>query len=95
MQKSKKDAATSSKSLIDKETQEQMPLLANNFLLMAISLIMIILGFALMGGSSSGLDSFNWDIFSFRRIVAGPTISFLGFVLMAIAIIVKPKDAKK
>lgn len=92
MQRSTKDASASKKSPIQRETREQMPLLANNFLLMAISGVMIILGFALMAGSASGLDSFNPDIFSARRIVVGPTISFLGFVLMAIAIIVKPKD---
>lgn len=77
---------------IDREPESQKPLLANNFLLMGISAIMIILGFALMAGSPSGLDAFNEDIFSTRRIVVGPLISFLGFVLMAVAIIVKPKQ---
>ena len=73
------------------EPVSERPLLKNNFILMGISLLLIILGFCLMAGSSSDVDAFNPDIFSTRRIVVGPTISFLGFVCMGIAIIIKPK----
>lgn len=53
---------------------------------------MIILGFALMCGGSSSVESgFNPDIFSTRRIVVGPAIAFLGFLAMAFAIIYTPK----
>lgn len=86
---------TTKETSVIRETEAQKPLLANNFLLMAISMIMIVLGFALMTGSSSGIDEYNPDIFSTRRIVVGPMISFLGFVLMAVAIIVKPKNRHK
>lgn len=87
MKKAKKDAQQ-----VIEETTDQKPLMRNNYTLMIIAGVMIVLGFALMAGSSSGIDEFNPDIFSTRRIVVGPTISFLGFVLMAIAIIVKPKN---
>lgn len=64
-----------------------------NYLCMAICLAMIIIGFALMGGSGSSIEGgFNPDIFSTRRIVVGPTIAFLGFLCMAFAIIIKPRD---
>lgn len=85
-----KKAKNNAQQIIE-ETQDQKPLMRNNYLLMAIAGVMIVLGFALMAGSSSGIEEFNPDIFSTRRIVVGPAISFLGFVLMAIAIIVKPK----
>lgn len=63
-----------------------------NLWMMAGCVILIILGFILMsGGSSSVENGFNPDIFSTRRIVVGPTISFLGFLLMAFAIIWTPK----
>ncbi|MGM9871678.1 MAG: DUF3098 domain-containing protein [Muribaculaceae bacterium] len=68
------------------------PLLKNNFIAMAISVALIIIGFLLMLGGSSTADSFNPDIFSTRRIVAGPLIAFAGFVAMAVAIIIKPKS---
>lgn len=77
------------------EQSQEFPLGKNNFILMGISLLLIVVGFILTSGSPSGIDQYNPDIFSARRIVVGPTMCFVGFVLMAIAIIVKPKDKKK
>ncbi|MBD5369704.1 MAG: DUF3098 domain-containing protein [Bacteroides sp.] len=66
-----------------------------NLLMMAGCLCLIILGFILMGGSSSSIETgFNPDIFSTRRIVVGPAIAFLGFLLMAFAIIYTPRHKK-
>ena len=45
----------------------------------------------MLGGSSTVEGGFNPDIFSTRRIVVGPLLSFLGFLLMAFAILVDPK----
>ncbi len=59
---------------------------------------LIIIGFLLMSGGSSSIEGgFNPDIFSTRRIVVGPTVAFLGFLLMAFAIIYTPghKNKKK
>lgn len=67
------------------------PLLKNNFIAMGISAALIVLGFLLMLGDSSTAENFNEDIFSARRIVVGPLIAFVGFVAMAVAIIIKPK----
>lgn len=88
-----KGAAASKADLYEKE--QDKPLLRNNYLLVIIAGVMIILGFILIGGSPTGLDEYNPDIYSARRIVVGPTICFLGFILMAIAIIIKPKQRKK
>jgi hypothetical protein len=57
---------------------------------MGVAAAMIVLGFVLMLGSGS-TEEFNPDIFSARRVVVGPTIAFLGFVAMAIAIIIRKK----
>ncbi len=76
---------------IRKETEEQMPFNKKNYLMMGGCLVLIILGFCLMAGGSSTPEAFNPDIFSTRRIVVGPTIAFLGFLLMAFAIIWRPK----
>lgn len=69
--------------------QKMLPLEKKNFIAMAIAGAMIVIGFLLMLGGSSTADEFNPDIFSTRRIVVGPCIAFLGYVAMAIAIIVK------
>ncbi|PIE99885.1 MAG: hypothetical protein CR965_01855 [Paludibacter sp.] len=50
----------------------------------------IVLGFLLMGGKPSG-EEFNPDIFSTRRIVVAPMVSFFGFVFMIFAIMYKSK----
>lgn len=68
-----------------------------NLMMMGGCLALIIIGFILMcGGSSSVEGGFNPDIFSTRRIVVGPALAFLGFLLMAFAIILPSrKNAKK
>lgn len=57
-----------------------------NLILIAVSFIIIVIGFALMVGEPSG-ELYNPDIFSFRRITVGPMIALFGFVLMLFAIL--------
>ncbi len=61
-----------------------------NLILIAISFVIIIVGFALMVGAPSGAE-YNPDIYSPRRITVGPMISLLGFVLLIVAILFKGK----
>lgn len=58
-------------------------------------MILILLGYLFMsGGGSTDAEGFNPDIFSTRRIIVGPLLSFLGFLLMAFAIICPPHKWK-
>ena len=66
-----------------------------NYILLAVGVAAIILGFALMIGPGSTETHFEPDIFSFRRIKLAPAISFLGFVSMIVSIMIKPKDKKE
>lgn len=78
---------------LDRMTAKQRPFSKVNYYMMGGCLALIVLGFILMsGGGSSVENGFNPEIFSSRRIVVGPTLSFLGFLLMAFAIIYKPKS---
>ncbi|MGN1240118.1 MAG: DUF3098 domain-containing protein [Paludibacteraceae bacterium] len=61
-----------------------------NIILIAVSFLIIILGFALMAGAPSG-EVYNPDIFSFRRITVGPMIALFGFVSMVVSILWKGK----
>ncbi len=63
-----------------------------NFILLAVGMAVVILGFILMSGGSTTADSFNPDIFSPMRIKVAPVVTFLGFVSIVYAIIHKPKD---
>ena len=77
-------------------SQPQTPFSKLNFILMGGCLALIIIGFILMsGGGSTTAGEFNPEIFSTRRIVVGPTLSFLGFLLMAFAIIYKPRKKEE
>ena len=62
-----------------------------NAIAIAISVLVIVVGFALMVGDPSGMTKYNPDIFSFRRITVGPMISFFGFIVMIVAILYKPR----
>ena len=75
---------------ISHEAFDTLPLARNNFILMAVAGVMIVGGFLLMLGGSSTTEAFNPDIFSTRRIVVGPSICFLGFLAIAIAVCLKP-----
>ncbi|MBD5233694.1 MAG: DUF3098 domain-containing protein [Bacteroidales bacterium] len=72
-----------------------MPLQRANFIAMAVAGVLIVVGFLLMLGGSSTAEEFNPDIFSARRIVVGPIIAFIGFVVMAAAIIIDPQRLNK
>ncbi len=76
---------------IKKVGETQRPFGRRNYIAMAGCLVLIIVGFILMAGSGSSVEGgFNPDIFSVRRIVIGPAVTFIGFLLMAFAILLKP-----
>lgn len=62
-----------------------------NSILIAVSFVIIIVGFILMVGEPSGATEYNPDIFSIRRITVGPMVALAGFVLMIVAILWKKK----
>lgn len=61
-----------------------------NYILLAIGVAAIILGFILMAGPGSTETHFEPDIFSFRRIKLAPAICFIGFISVIFAIMYKP-----
>lgn len=63
-----------------------------NFILLAVGMIVVVIGFLLMAGSASSDTMYNPDIFSARRIKVAPVVCLLGFVSMIYAVIRKPKD---
>ncbi|MGL5937782.1 MAG: DUF3098 domain-containing protein [Phocaeicola sp.] len=66
-----------------------------NFILLAIGMAIVIIGFLLMYGPSSSELAFEPDIFSVRRVRLAPTVCLGGFIFMLCAIIRKPKTNKK
>ena len=61
-----------------------------NLILIAVSFLIIVIGFALMVGEPSGA-TYNPEIFSVRRVHVGPMMALFGFVMMIGAILFKKK----
>lgn len=81
---------------LDKMKAGQRPFSRINYYLMAGCLALIVVGYILMsGGGSTEENGFNPEIFSTRRIVVGPTMAFIGFLLMAFAIVWSPARKKE
>lgn len=62
-----------------------------NFILLAVGMAVVILGFILMSGGGSDEHTFDPAIFSTMRIKVAPVVCFVGFVSMIYAVIRKPK----
>ena len=63
-----------------------------NYILLAIGMAIVVVGFILMSGSGSTDANYDPDIFSARRIKLAPAVCLLGFVSMIYGGIRKPKD---
>jgi len=87
-------ATQEKKTQVENKSKDKVtyPLTKMNFILMGICLLLIVIGFWMMTGSANVGETFNKDIFESSRISTGPVIAFLGFVLMAFAIIYRKKD---
>lgn len=62
-----------------------------NYVLLAVGMAIVIVGFFLMSGSGSGEETFDPEIFSFRRIRLAPLVSLAGFVFIMFAIMYRPR----
>lgn len=63
-----------------------------NITLILIGLAILILGYVLLsGGGSDDPNVFNYDMFSFRRLVIAPIVILAGFGFEIYAIMKKPK----
>ena len=65
-----------------------------NFILLAVGMVIVIVGFLLMSGPASTDAAYEPDIFSARRIKVAPLICLFGFVSMIYAVVRKPKDGQ-
>ena len=66
-----------------------------NYILLAIGMAVVIVGFILMSGSGSSEEAFNPDIFRVRRIKVAPVVCFLGFAFVVYGIMHKPKNEEE
>ena len=65
-----------------------------NFILLAVGMAIVIIGFILMSGSGTTDEQFNPAIFEARRIKVAPIVCLFGYLFMVYAILRKPRDKK-
>ena len=63
-----------------------------NFILLAVGMAIVVIGFLLMTGAGSSDSVYEPDIFSVRRIKVAPIVCLFGFVSMIYAVVRKPKE---
>lgn len=74
-------------------SKKNFALSKTNWMICAVAVVLIIVGFLLMTGSATTTESgFNPDIFSARRIKLAPIVCVAGFVLMIVGILYPTKS---
>ena len=63
-----------------------------NYILLAVSMVIVIIGFVLMSGDGSTEQAYNPDIFSIRRVKVAPVLCLVGFLTMIYGVVHKSKD---
>lgn len=66
-----------------------------NFILLAIGMAVVVIGFIMMSGSGSTEEAFNPEIFSAMRIKVAPIVCFAGFCFVVYGIMHKPKTVEE
>ena len=62
-----------------------------NYILLAVGMAVVVIGFLLMSGAGSTETTYDPDIFSARRIKVAPLVCLAGFVSMIYAVVRRPK----
>ena len=62
-----------------------------NYILLAVGMLIVVIGFLLMTGPASTDTTFEPDIFSARCTKLAPVVCLFGFVSIIYAIVRKPK----
>lgn len=63
-----------------------------NFVLLAIGMAAVVIGYCLMSGPGSTETQFQPDIFSALRVKVAPACCFLGYVFMIFAVLYKGRE---
>lgn len=74
--------------------RSKMPLGKVNYIMIAVGIGIMILGFVLLsGGGSDDPNVFNYEMFNFRRLYIAPILLLAGLTLEAVAIMYRPRTS--
>ena len=72
--------------------KKQLAFGKTNFILLAVGMLIVVIGFIMMSGGGSDENVFDPSIFDAMHIKVAPVVTFLGFVSIIGAILYKPKE---
>ncbi|MBR1774398.1 MAG: DUF3098 domain-containing protein [Bacteroidales bacterium] len=77
----------------DRKPQFQFAFTKENYIWMAIGVVLLLLGYILLiGGGSKDPDTFNYSLFNARRLIISPILIIGGLVVEVYAIMKKGKQ---
>lgn len=65
-----------------------------NYILLAVGMAIVIIGFILMSGSGSNENTFDPEIFSALRVKVAPAVTFFGFAFIIYGIMHRTKKVE-
>lgn len=83
------------KDSVKKSANEKVEFLfkKENYLIILSGVAVLMIGYLLMSGGAQKPTEFKYEeIYSFRRITLAPIVVILGYVIVMIGILKKPKD---
>jgi len=64
-----------------------------NYMLLIVGIVLLIIGFyTLAGGGSKDPNVFSEELFSTSRMVTAPILLLLGYIVVGVAIMIKPDE---
>lgn len=64
-----------------------------NYILLIAGVVTVIVGFILMSGEGTTEEAYNPEIFSDMRIKVAPLTALAGFIVVIVAILIRPSKA--
>ncbi len=83
------------KKINNNGSRPQFAFTKTNYILMAVSFVIVVIGFVLMSGGSSTEQAYDPSIFDARHIKVAPMVTLAGFVMMIVAIMWRGKRSKE
>ena len=72
--------------------KENLALGKVNFIMLAISMVIVVIGLILMSGSGSDAQNYNPEIFNATRTKVAPVVCFIGFISSIAGTMYRPKQ---
>lgn len=72
--------------------KENLALGKVNFIMLAISMVIVVIGLILMSGSGSDAQNYDPEIFNSTRTKVAPVVCFIGFISIIAGIMYRPKQ---